>query len=364
MKIGIVGLPNVGKSTLFNAMTQVEADAENYPFCTIDPNIGVVKVPDERLEVLYKLYKPKKKTPTMIEFVDIAGLVEGASEGEGLGNQFLAHIREVDAIAQVVRCFTNEDIAHVDGELGPKRDIETINTELMLADLATVEKRLEKAERKAKSGEKKDIKEVEELKKIKSALESGKNIRELEFNKITNNLIKELQLLSAKPIIYVCNINEEDINNPEDNKYVKEVKKHAQTEGAGVVKISAEIEADIAELDEDHKELFLNDLGLERSGLDTLIKEGYNLLDLITFFTAGEKEVRAWTVKRGSTAPEAAGKVHTDMQRGFIRAEVVSYNDLVKAGSIAEARNEGFLRLEGKDYIVKDGDICFFRFNV
>jgi len=364
MKIGIVGLPNVGKSTLFNAMTQVQADAENYPFCTIDPNIGVVKVPDERLEVLNEMYEPKKKTPTMIEFVDIAGLVKGASEGEGLGNQFLAHIREVDAIAQVVRCFTNEDIAHVDGELGPKRDIETINTELMLADLTTVEKRLEKAERKAKSGAKEDLKEVEELKKLKNALETGKNIRELQFNDITNNLIKELQLLSAKPIIYVCNINENDINNPEDNKYVKEVKEHAHEEGAGVVKISAEIEADIAELDEEDKELFLNDLGLKRSGLDTLIKEGYDLLDLITFFTAGKKEVRAWTVKRGSTAPEAAGKIHTDMQRGFIRAEVVSYKDLIKAGSIADARDEGYLRLEGKDYIVKDGDVCFFRFNV
>ena len=364
MKIGIVGLPNVGKSTLFNAMTQVQADAENYPFCTIDPNVGVVKVPDERLEVLNEMYEPKKKTPTMIEFVDIAGLVKGASEGEGLGNQFLAHIREVDAIAQVVRCFTNEDIAHVDGELGPKRDIETINTELMLADLATVEKRLEKAERKAKSGAKEDLKEVEELKKLKDALETGKNIRELKFNDITNNIIKELQLLSAKPIIYVCNINENDINNPEDNKYVKEVKEHAQEEGAGVVKISAEIESDIAELDNEDKELFLNDLGLEQSGLDTLIKEGYDLLDLITFFTAGKKEVRAWTVKRGSTAPEAAGKIHTDMQRGFIRAEVVSYQDLVKAGSIAAARDEGYLRLEGKDYIVKDGDVCFFRFNV
>ena len=363
MKIGIVGLPNVGKSTLFNALTEVGAGAENYPFCTIDPNVGIVDVPDERLDRLEEIYEPDKKTPTTIKFVDIAGLVEGASEGEGLGNQFLSHIREVDAIAQVVRCFTSGDIAHVEGSLGPIRDIETINTELMLADLATVEKRIDKASRKAKGGDKDQLEELEVLKKIKNSLEEGNNVRELELGRTGQRLIKELQLLTAKPIIYVCNIDESDLN-WENNKYVKEVKKYAESKGAGVITVSAEIEADIAELDKEDKQMFLDELGIERSGLDSLIKASYKLLDLITFLTAGETEVRAWTVKRGSSAPQAAGKIHTDMERGFIRAEVVSFADLDRAGSIARAREEGLLRLEGKDYIIQDGDVCFFRFNV
>ncbi len=363
MKLGIVGLPNVGKSTLFNALTKVQAGAENYPFCTIDPNIGVVNVPDERLEVLNEIYQPKKKTPTMIEFVDIAGLVKGASEGEGLGNQFLAHIREVDAIAQVVRCFTDKNVTHVDGEIAPVRDIETINTELMLADLATVEKRIDKTGKMAKSGEKKYLDELDQLEELKEVLETGKNVRQLKLGEKGRKLIKELQLLTAKPIIYIANIDEDQVGK-EDNQLVKAVREEAEKEGARVVTISAKIEADIAELEEDEEELFLKELGIESSGLDRVIRVSYELLDLITFFTGNEREVRAWTVKRGATAPEAAGKVHTDMQRGFIRAEVVSYQDLTEAGSISRARDEGLLRLEGKDYIVKDGDVCLFRFNV
>ncbi|ACL71082.1 redox-regulated ATPase YchF [Halothermothrix orenii] len=364
MKIGIVGLPNVGKSTLFNALTRARADAANYPFCTIDPNVGVVNVPDPRLEVLNEMYQPAKKTPTTIEFVDIAGLVRGASKGEGLGNQFLAHIREVEAIAQVVRCFTDENVTHVDGEIDPVRDIETINTELMLADLATVEKRMEKTSRMAKSGEKKYKEELKVLEELKTALAEGKSIRQLDPGETGKRLIKELNLLTAKPTIYIANVNEEDMIDPSGNRLVNEVKEYAAGEGARVVAISAKIEADLAELEEEEARLFMEELGLEESGLDRVIRAGYALLDLITFFTAGEKEVRAWTVKRGATAPEAAGKIHTDMQRGFIRAEVISYEDLVRAGSVAKVREEGLLRLEGKDYIVKDGDICYFRFNV
>ncbi|MFW6000947.1 MAG: redox-regulated ATPase YchF [Halanaerobium sp.] len=363
MKIGIVGLPNVGKSTLFNALTEVGADAENYPFCTIDPNIGVVPVPDKRLDWLAAKYKPKKTTPTVIEFVDIAGLVEGASRGEGLGNKFLAHIREVDAIAQVVRCFDDENITHVDGKISPDRDIDIINTELMMADLAAVEKRLDKTRKQAKSGDKIYLKEEAVLEELAEALEAGKNLRQLQLDETARRIIKELQLLSAKPIIYLANVNEDEINT-DDNQLIKEVKEHAAKDEAKVVEISAKIESDIAELEDEEKDLFLEELGLESSGLDRVIKASYELLNLITFLTAGEQECRAWTVKKGSTAPEAAGKIHSDMQKGFIRAEIVSFKDLKRVGSLAQAREEGLLRLEGKDYIIKDGDVCHFRFNV
>lgn len=364
MKIGIVGLPNVGKSTLFNALTRAEAGAENYPFCTIDPNVGIVSVPDKRLEVLNDMYQPKKKTPTVIEFVDIAGLVKGASEGEGLGNQFLGHIREVESIAQVVRCFTDSNVSHVDGSINPVRDIETINIELIMADLTTVEKRIQKTEKAAKSGDKLYLEELEVLKKLKSVLEEGKSVRQVNLNEKAQQLVKELQLLSAKPIIYIANIDENEVGIEEENQLVREVREYVSGEGARVVTISARIEADIAQLDEDEAAEFLNELGIKESGLNRVIRAGYELLGLITFFTAGEPEVRAWTVRCGSTAPEAAGKIHTDMQRGFIRAEVVCYKDLINAGSMSKAREEGLLRLEGKDYIINDGDVCYFRFNV
>jgi len=363
MKIGIVGLPNVGKSTLFNALTEAGAGAENYPFCTIDPNIGVVNVPDHRLDNLYEMHQSEKKIATTIEFVDIAGLVKGASEGEGLGNKFLSHIREVDAIAHVVRCFDDKNVSHVDGSINPLRDIEIINTELIMADLATVEKRKEKVSWMLKSGEKEYKIKMEILERLIKKFEQGVSVRQLEFNDIEKKYLKELQLLTDKAVIYLANVAEDDILN-EDNQMLQTVSNYAKEEEAVVIPISAKIEADIAELDAEESELFLEELGLEESGLDRVIRAGYKLLDLITFFTAGKPESRAWTVEKGSTAPEAAGKIHTDMQRGFIRAEVVSYEDLINSGSISEAREAGLLRLEGKDYIIVDGDVCHFRFNV
>lgn len=362
LEVGIVGLPNVGKSTLFNAITKAGAEAANYPFCTIEPNVGIVAVPDERLAVLTKMYKSKKTTPATVRFVDIAGLVKGASKGEGLGNKFLEHIRQVDAIAHVVRCFEDENITHVSNKINPLQDIETIQTELCLADLDIVEKRIEKLTKILKSGNKDAKVENEILQKIKSALDNAKPARSVELTADELFMIRELNLLTLKPILYVANVAEDEIT--VENSHVAALRKLAENENAQVVVICAKVESEIAELDEDEAKEFLSDLGLESSGLNRLIHAAFDLLGLMTFLTSGADECRAWTIKKGTPAVKAAGKIHSDIERGFIRAEIVNYNDLVKLGSVNAAREKGLVRLEGKDYIMQDGDVTYFRFNV
>ncbi|WP_082232003.1 redox-regulated ATPase YchF [Halobacillus massiliensis] len=360
---GIVGLPNVGKSTLFNAITQAGALSANYPFATIDPNVGIVEVPDVRLQKLTELVNPKKTVPTAFEFTDIAGIVKGASKGEGLGNQFLSHIRQVDAICHVVRAFDDENITHVSGQVDPISDIETINLELILADLETVSKRMDRVAKMARQKDKDAVAEQAVLEKIKTALEDEQPARAVDFSSDQKKIVKGLHLLTSKPILYVANVSEDEIGE-EDNDKVKQIREFAANEDAEVIVVCAKIEAEIAELDGEEKQEFLEDLGIAESGLDQLIKATYNLLGLATYFTAGEQEVRAWTFKEGMTAPQCAGIIHTDFERGFIRAETVSYEDLTAAGTMAAARDKGRVRLEGKDYLVQDGDVIHFRFNV
>ncbi len=364
MKLGIVGLPNVGKSTLFNAITNAGAEVANYAFCTIEPNVGVVAVPDYRLDELAKMYSPKKITPAVIEFVDIAGLVKGASKGEGLGNKFLSHIREVDAVIHVVRCFDNDDIMHVSGSVDPKRDIETINLELILSDLEILERRIDRTAKAAK-GDKSLLTELEFLKRLKTELENGVSARAVEADDDEKAILADIGLLSAKPVIYACNMSEDDFaSNIENNERYKAVCEIAKAEGAEVLPICAELEAEISSLSKEEKEMFLSDAGIESGGLDMLIQRSYSLLGLISYLTAGEPEVRAWTIKKGTKAPQAAGKIHSDFERGFIRAEVISFDELMACGSMQAAKEKGKIRSEGKDYVMQDGDIVLFRFNV